>query len=87
MERCVSQFFFSVRCPDEAPQVEHFDFPDNDAACREALQACSDLLREINGIATNCAEWEMEVTREDGSQIAVLRFTMRGFSTAGRRDG
>lgn len=79
MERRVSQFIFSFRSSEESPEIDRFELPDNGAACRQALQACSDFLRDIEGIAHDPAEWEIEVRREDGSPVAVIRFCMKGF--------
>lgn len=73
------QFFFRLHCPGEAVEVEKVELPDPDAARREALQACSDLIREIDGLKTRLVNWEIEVIGEDGRLVFVLRLTAEDF--------
>ncbi len=63
------RFFFRLRSPGRAVEVEEVELPDRRAARREALQACSDMMREANGEA---AEWDISVTNEEGHTVFAL---------------
>ena len=74
-------FSFRLHCPGEPVEVEDVELPDPEAARREALQACGDLIREIDGFKKRLVHWEIEVVGEDGGNVFVLRLTAEDFTT------
>lgn len=70
----MARFTFNMRSHGGLLEVEQIDLPDVAAARREALQACSDLLREIADLHVSDA-WELEVLDRDGRRICLLKFT------------
>lgn len=81
----MTRFTFIMHSRDGVTDSEQIDLPDVEAARREALQACGDFLREIDGLHSADA-WEMEVVGGDGARVCVLKFSAE-FFTRGDGDG
>ncbi len=75
----MAHFFFRLVCSGKAAEIEEVDLPDRGMARREALQACGDLIRDIDGLHERQENWEMEVTGEDGRRVVVIRLTAESF--------
>ena len=56
------------------PPNEGIDLPDEDAAWREAITACSELITQADRDLRAGAEWRMDVTDETGAVVFRLRF-------------
>lgn len=82
----MARFIFNLRSGDGRLEVEEVDLPDAGAARREAIHACGDFLREMDGTFDPANAWEMEVTDDRGTRICVLRFSSETFVEPGRHD-
>lgn len=80
----MNRFTFTLRSGNGQTEVEEVDLPDAHAARREALHACGDFLREMDGVFAPSDSWEMEVADAQGKRICVLRFSSETFLTDGQ---
>lgn len=81
----MTRFTFSLRSGAGNIEVEEIELPDAEAARREAIHACGDLLREMDGTFQPANAWEMEVRDDRGTRICVLRFSAETFAETSTR--
>jgi hypothetical protein len=71
MPRC----FFHSHDGTDQPDDEGMEFPDFRAAHSEAVRACGEMVRDIDGDLPVGSEWRMDVSDETGRTILNLRFS------------
>jgi hypothetical protein len=54
---------------------EGTEFPDVAAARSDAISACGEMLRDLNGRFAAGSQWEMDVTDEAGRALLTFRFS------------
>ena len=70
------RFFFQIADGRHVrPANEGIDLPDEDAAWREAITACGELIRGLDRDWKGGIEWRMNVTDETGAILFRLRFS------------
>jgi hypothetical protein len=74
-EQRLPRFHFHIHDGVDRPDPEGTEFPDLHAAWSEAVRACGEMLREIDGELDRNTEWRMDVTDEAGQALLTLRFT------------
>ncbi len=67
-------YLFRMRHDQEGIEPAHVTLPDAHAAWAQAITACGEMLRDLDGELVPRVPWEMEVTDEAGSPIFVFRF-------------
>lgn len=68
------RYFFKIVYGERIRKAnEGLDLPDDDAAWREAIASCSELIADLNGELRAGGEWRMDVTDETG----VIRLRIR----------
>ena len=68
------RFFFNIVYGERVRAAnEGLDLPDEDAAWREAIVSCSELIADLNGDLRSGDEWRLDVTDENGA----VRFRLR----------
>jgi hypothetical protein len=71
------RFFFHIAHGSRArPADEGIDLPDEEAAWREAITACSELISDLDLNLKTGTEWRMDVTDETGAVRFRLRFSV-----------
>jgi hypothetical protein len=74
------RFYFHIAQGERVrPANDGIDFPDEDAARREAIAACGELIGDLVPNLTAGTEWQMDVTDETGA----VRFRLRFFVEVG----
>jgi hypothetical protein len=69
------RFFFQIAHGGQVrPANEGIDLPDEGAAWREAITACSELISQADRDLRAGAEWRMDVTDDTGALVFRLRF-------------
>jgi hypothetical protein len=71
------RFFFHIAHGSRIrPADEGIDLPDDDAAWREAIIACGQLISDLDPDLNAGTEWRMDVTYETGTVRFRLRFSV-----------
>jgi hypothetical protein len=71
------RFFFHITQGTRVrPANEGIDLPDGDAAWREAITACGELISYLDPDLKAGTEWRMDVTDETGAVRFRLRFSV-----------
>jgi hypothetical protein len=71
------RFFFHIAQGERVrPANDGLDFPDEDAARREAVAACGELIVDLDPNLKAGTEWQMDVTDETGAVRFRLRFSV-----------
>ncbi|HSI39042.1 MAG TPA: hypothetical protein VLA00_00665 [Xanthobacteraceae bacterium] len=65
---------YTFRTSDD-PDTTVVDLADDDAAWREAVTTCAELLRDIDGHFPSGVPWELSVVDESGRPFATIRVT------------
>ena len=70
------RFFFHVTSNMRSdPDSVGTDLPDLKAARSEAIKACGEMLRDLDGSLVHQGEWSMELVDEEGHRLLTFRFT------------
>jgi hypothetical protein len=69
------RYFFHVHDGADQPDPTGTEFADFKAARGEAVRACGEMLRDIDGDLPIGSEWRMDVADETGRTILTLRFS------------
>jgi hypothetical protein len=54
------------------------EFPDFESARNDAIAACCEMLRDLDGALPKTSEWRMDVTDAAGATLFTLRFSESG---------
>ena len=74
------QYFFHIRQDDySSDHAEGLEFPDKDAARKEAAAVCADMMCGIVGEAAGRPEWRLDVTDDAGKLLFRFKFAAEAF--------
>jgi hypothetical protein len=74
------QYFFHIQQDGHSSDYsEGLEFPDNEAARKEAAAICADMMRGIVGESTGQPEWRLDVTDAAGKLLFRFRFVAETF--------
>ena len=69
------RYFFNVHDSADSPDRDGVELADAREARAQAVVACGEALRDLDGRFWNSADWRMHVTDENGATICVLTFS------------
>ena len=73
-------YYYSITHGQETNEhPEGLEFPDDEAAWREATTACGEMIRDLDGDLKAGPEWRMEVKRQTGQVVYRLRFSAEAY--------
>ncbi len=68
------RYHFHIHDGVSEPDLEGLELPSKHAAWSEAVRACGEMLKDIDGQLPAGREWMMEVTDGRGQTVFTLRF-------------
>ena len=68
----MQRYFFHIHHHDDRPDYEGTELPNPDEARNQAVVACGEMLKDLDGKFWDGHEWRMEVKDWRGATVCVL---------------
>jgi len=73
------RYFFHVSHRHFSEDADGTELPDAQSAWHEAVRACGEMIKDIDGALEFGPEWRMDVTDEQGRKLFAIHLTAEAF--------